>query len=58
MHWGLGNFGILGLNNDLAVMTDFQYRRRIIYLVRYRSNDVMNKLNYFPDVTTLVVLFF
>jgi len=30
----LSNFGVLGLNNDVAVMTDCQYGGKIMYMVR------------------------
>jgi len=41
----LSDFGILGLNNDVAVMGNCQHGGRTMYLVKYQSNDiVVNKL--------------
>ena len=34
-------FGILRLNNDVAVMTDCQYGGRTLYMARHRRNDHM-----------------
>ena len=42
----LSNFGILGLNNDVAVITNCQYGGRTMYMVWYQTDDViLNKLN-------------
>ena len=48
----LSDFGVLGLNNDVAVITDCQYGGRTMYMVRYQSDDnIANKLNSLPDFT-------
>ncbi|XP_065914507.1 uncharacterized protein [Dysidea avara] len=39
------DYGLLGLKNDLAVMTDCQYGGRTMYMVRYQL-DVVNRLNH------------
>ena len=36
------DFGILGLNNDLAVMTDCQYGGRTLYMVRHVCHHAMS----------------
>jgi len=42
----LSKVGVLGLNNDVAVMTNGQCGGRTMYMVRYQSNDnIVNKLN-------------
>jgi len=37
----LSDFGILGMNNDVAVMTDCQYGERTMYMVRYLSGGIL-----------------
>jgi len=46
----LSEFGVLGLNNDVAVMTDCQYGGRAMYMVTYQSHhdDIVNKLDSLP----------
>ena len=45
----LSDVGILGLNNDVAVMTDCQYGGRAMCMVRYQfDDDIANKLNSLP----------
>jgi len=45
----LSDFGMLGLNNDVAVMTDCQYGGRTMYMVRYQDGIfIANKLNSLP----------
>ena len=44
----LSDFGMLGLNNDVAVMTDCQYGGRAMYMVRYLHNDDVRNLNSLP----------
>ena len=42
----LSNFGIIRLNNDLAMMTDCEYSGRTMCMVRYQTDDrILNKLN-------------
>jgi len=42
----LSDFGMLGLNNDVAVMADCQYGERIMHMVRYQANDnIVSRLN-------------
>jgi len=41
--------GLLGLNNDVAVMTECQCGERIMYMVTYQyDNGIANKLNSLP----------
>ncbi|XP_065907093.1 uncharacterized protein [Dysidea avara] len=41
----LSDFGILGLDNDVALMTDCQYGGRTLYMVRYLTrNNFVNKI--------------
>jgi len=45
----LSDFGVLGLNNDVAVITDCQYGARTMYMVRYQDDIIIaNKLNSLP----------
>ena len=48
----LSDFGILGLYNDVAVMTDCQYDGRTVYMVKYmitlKDSNNMNKQNSLP----------
>ena len=39
------DFGMLGLNNDVSVMSDCQYGGRTMYMVRYLTDDDGNNLN-------------
>ena len=41
----LSDFGILGLDNDVALMTDCQYGGKTLYMVTFPyDNDIVNKI--------------
>jgi len=47
----ISNFGILGLQNDVAVTTDCQYGEKTIYMGRYmflHDDNIVNKMNSIP----------
>jgi len=50
----LSDFGILGLKNDVVVMTDCQYGERKMYMVKY--DNVLNKLKCSICITSHVNL--
>jgi len=52
----LSDFGILGLRNDIAMITDCQYGERTMYKVRYLGNYMLNKIMNFIHIVKLVDL--
>ena len=49
----LSDFGILGLENDVAMMTDCQYDGRTTYKVRYLRPYILNKIMNFMHIVKL-----
>ena len=49
----LSYFGVLGMENDLALMTDCQYGGRTIYKVKYLHPNILNKITSFIHIVKL-----